>query len=84
MERLSSLKLVPDAKKVGDCGIHDLSDAPQLLNKIETGNIPILQVNKQRPRFIVIVWTLIQQIFDSMPSVGEVYFPDLLLSSLSV
>ena len=84
MEKLSSLKLVPGAKRVGDHGIYDLSDATQLLNKIETGNIPILQMNKQRPNFIVIVWVLIQQIFDSTPSMGEVYFPDLLMLNLAM
>ena len=84
MEKLSSLKLVPGAKRVGDHGIYDFSDATQLLNKIETGNIPILQMNKQRPKFIVIVWMLIQQIFDSTPSMGEVYFPDLLMLSLAM
>ena len=41
-------------------------------------------MNKQRPKFIVIVWVLIQQIFDSTPSMGEVYFPDLLMLNLAM
>ena len=64
--------------------VHDLSGATQLLDKVETGNIPILQVSKQRAKVIVIVWILVQQIFGSIPTMGGVYFPAPLMLSLAM
>lgn len=64
--------------------VHDLSGATQLLDKVETGNIPILQMSKQRSKVIVIVWILVQQIFGSIPTVSGVYFPAPLMLSLAM